>query len=429
MTGDDLAKTPLPSTVEEAVTRVLTLLSSKEKCAMRDTPEDNLTEFHFDLRLAIGDSLGLSNGQNKDLIKSCVDLVGGPTSDESDVVTECLDQASIIIKGAWNALWGNPMGFHQMRYCLPFDHPTCGTNVDRWSWSEHIPRSACLDCEPDRELDEVMREVRHSETGGTVWQRRVAIDGKSAWARPSTLTIRGRIKDMSSGAGLRGWRIAVFVEAPAQEEMSGEYMARVRSSFFGMGGVTTGPDGTFSLMVASKDLRRGQGLQLRIYPPHPILLVAIHRIPEPSSIKEGLDLSIDPNRVIVPRETSVELHGYYLHGFEQSYFVPCPGGVLAAHERPPELGVTWVEFSPPSQGDLYTTLMEVSRETIAWVHWRGLLIGPGGYGHLGTADHKLLVEEILEAKIYTPWWTGARHGARRREMHRSRWKRMWRRDV
>lgn len=59
-----------PKTKEEAVKRILSILSDKDKDDLRNTPKAELGMFHFSLGMFIRNELGLWKG-NKELSEDC----------------------------------------------------------------------------------------------------------------------------------------------------------------------------------------------------------------------------------------------------------------------------------------------------------------------------------------------------------------------
>ena len=82
-----------PRTLEEAVRVHLLTMTQKEKEMVRNTPENDLIDFHFIWGLNIRNEFGLWEG-NDDLIKSCR---------ESDPDRACM----AIIKAVWKTLQDN----------------------------------------------------------------------------------------------------------------------------------------------------------------------------------------------------------------------------------------------------------------------------------------------------------------------------------
>lgn len=88
------AKKEWPRTVEEAVDRLLSLMSEEDKQSLKNTPEKDLIMFHFGLGAYIRNEFGLWQG-NTELLKSC--------EKESNFVHPD-DSSSIIIEALWKRL-------------------------------------------------------------------------------------------------------------------------------------------------------------------------------------------------------------------------------------------------------------------------------------------------------------------------------------
>ncbi|KKN52045.1 hypothetical protein LCGC14_0616530 [marine sediment metagenome] len=88
------AKKELPRTVEEAVDRLLSLISEEDKQSLKNTPEKDLIMFHFGLGEYIRNEFGFWQG-NSELLKS--------REKESNFVHPD-DSSSIIIEALWKKL-------------------------------------------------------------------------------------------------------------------------------------------------------------------------------------------------------------------------------------------------------------------------------------------------------------------------------------
>jgi hypothetical protein len=104
--------------------------------------------------------------------------------------------------------------------------------------------------------------------------------------------------------------------------------------------------------------------------------------------------------------------GYWTPGFESSKFVPCADSIL--HVPAPLLPgkqlvspSAWAEFVPsvkwpqkmPAQASVPT---DRYRNPTYFVVWRGVLKGPGQYGHLGVSDFSMLVDSVLAVSSLGP---------------------------
>lgn len=100
-----------------------------------------------------------------------------------------------------------------------------------------------------------------------------------------------------------------------------------------------------------------------------------------------------------------EFTGLYRGGFELSQFRPCPGSVKdSTLANQLEGKRIWLEVTEEA-AERYRARVPPPTDTIIvnqgegpWFHVRvkGMLTGPGYYGHLGASDYELRVEEILD---------------------------------
>ena len=103
---------------------------------------------------------------------------------------------------------------------------------------------------------------------------------------------------------------------------------------------------------------------------------------------------------------SGEFRGHYAFGFEESRFVPCldsalgPEGVLLPGEHLVEPSA-WVEFSKTAQRQplKWPGLGDHHYYARYYVAWRGTLIGPGMYGHMGVSSFAFVVDSVLEVRL------------------------------
>ncbi|MES9902820.1 MAG: DUF6794 domain-containing protein [Sedimenticola sp.] len=86
MDMEQLANPGLPKTVNEAVERLVDILSTEEKLGFAATAKDDLINHHFGLGLSIRSGFGLHTG-NPELLESCG--VSHP-DDASMVILEAL---------------------------------------------------------------------------------------------------------------------------------------------------------------------------------------------------------------------------------------------------------------------------------------------------------------------------------------------------
>jgi len=106
----------------------------------------------------------------------------------------------------------------------------------------------------------------------------------------------------------------------------------------------------------------------------------------------------------VRRVTGI-FRGRYTPGFEASEFVPCkadawfiPTDSLATYPYDAKNAwVTWSTFRnpelkwPPAPKDEYGN-------PVYYVRWRGTVVGPGRYGHMGVAPFQFFVDSVFELR-------------------------------
>jgi len=81
-----------PETVDNLVNDLLTRLSEDDKKRIKETPKEDLRDFHFNIGVDIRNTYGLW-GTNKKLVKQTVGIFGHPD-----------DVSSIIIEKLWERL-------------------------------------------------------------------------------------------------------------------------------------------------------------------------------------------------------------------------------------------------------------------------------------------------------------------------------------
>lgn len=95
---------PGPTTLDDAVTLLLSTLSEEEKESLRATPREELILYHFSLGLYIRNQFGLWQG-NDELLRSCYPEVADPYLRE--IVMHDPDGASSrIIEALWERVRG-----------------------------------------------------------------------------------------------------------------------------------------------------------------------------------------------------------------------------------------------------------------------------------------------------------------------------------
>jgi hypothetical protein len=103
------------------------------------------------------------------------------------------------------------------------------------------------------------------------------------------------------------------------------------------------------------------------------------------------------------RNVSGTFRGYYTPGFESSEFVPCaadawflPSDSLQSERYPRRRA--WARFRRGSVPDNFKWPRAPEDDfgnSTYYVHWRGTVIGPGHYGHMGISPFEIHVDRVL----------------------------------
>jgi hypothetical protein len=103
---------------------------------------------------------------------------------------------------------------------------------------------------------------------------------------------------------------------------------------------------------------------------------------------------------IPTRDVRINWRGWYSEGFELSRFWPCPTDSVALEVR--RYGNVlrrgaWVAVDNPWGADNLGRMVDHPRTggRRGFVHWSGILRGPGDYGHGGVATYHLTVDSIF----------------------------------
>jgi len=125
-----------------------------------------------------------------------------------------------------------------------------------------------------------------------------------------------------------------------------------------------------------------------------------------------LDLRVPPGICAEPAysERSGIFRGYWTPGFESSAFVPCADSALGV--RAPLLPgkrffrpAAWAEVAPGAVRRMsWPRDAPVSADGNAtyFVVWRGVLKGPGTYGHLGGSEFSMAVDSVISVRPRGP---------------------------
>ena len=105
------------------------------------------------------------------------------------------------------------------------------------------------------------------------------------------------------------------------------------------------------------------------------------------------------------RRITGEFRGFYAREFEGSEFRPCwsdawfvTGDALMI--LPLDQRRAWVTLAEHARGKV--TLPDVPRDRFGrqryYVRWRGTVVGPGAYGHMGASPFEFVVDTVLEVR-------------------------------
>ena len=108
------------------------------------------------------------------------------------------------------------------------------------------------------------------------------------------------------------------------------------------------------------------------------------------------------------REVTRTFAGHYTPGFESSEFIPCPGSVWVLPEDSLGTGPSraWVTWPLALRTDTSFVWPDAPKD--AWgnstyyVRWRGTMVGPGRYGHLGGSPFEFRLDTVFEIKRPSP---------------------------
>ncbi len=95
----DAEQAPWPTSVDEAVDRLLADMQDEDTAALRAMSEDDLIDLHFGLGMYIRNAFGLWQG-NKALLASCAEAEGGSGFIDPD------DASGVIIEALWRRVRG-----------------------------------------------------------------------------------------------------------------------------------------------------------------------------------------------------------------------------------------------------------------------------------------------------------------------------------
>ncbi len=102
------------------------------------------------------------------------------------------------------------------------------------------------------------------------------------------------------------------------------------------------------------------------------------------------------------RQVSRIFTGHYTPGFESSKFVPCANDAWF-------VPTDSLDLYPYDAKEAWVTWRDAANQQVKWpdaprdeyknptyyVRWRGTLVGPGRYGHLGVSPFQFFVDSVL----------------------------------
>jgi hypothetical protein len=117
------------------------------------------------------------------------------------------------------------------------------------------------------------------------------------------------------------------------------------------------------------------------------------------------DVTVDRTqcRLAVPDTLRGQFRGHWSVGFEESRFVPCAGTIDSARVRPDSDWI-WAVWADQSEGRWPEPMPAPDTSDYGdryYVEARGLLHGPGDFGHLGVSAYQLEVERLVQVRSPT----------------------------
>lgn len=126
-----------------------------------------------------------------------------------------------------------------------------------------------------------------------------------------------------------------------------------------------------------------------------------------------LDIRVPPNTCVEPpySERRGIFRGFYTPGFESSGFLPCADSTLGvtAPLLPGKrlFGTTaWADFAPAVRNQHIDWPKDAPKDAYDnetyFVVWRGVLKGPGQYGHMGVSAFSMVVDSVISVGVKKP---------------------------
>ena len=106
------------------------------------------------------------------------------------------------------------------------------------------------------------------------------------------------------------------------------------------------------------------------------------------------------------RRVAGTFRGFWTPGFESSEFVPCgsdawfvPGDSLRTEPYDERRAWAWLrEGSIPEDFEWPAATEDRFGNPTFYVHWRGTIVGPGRYGHMGVSPFEIQVDSVIELR-------------------------------
>jgi hypothetical protein len=107
------------------------------------------------------------------------------------------------------------------------------------------------------------------------------------------------------------------------------------------------------------------------------------------------------------REVAGTFRGHYTPGFESSEFIPCPSDAWflpgdSLDTYPYDARRAWATWPRDRRMNSFTAWPDVPADSWGnpryYVRWRGTVVGPGQYGHMGVSPFEFRLDSILEVR-------------------------------
>jgi hypothetical protein len=218
-----------------------------------------------------------------------------------------------------------------------------------------------------------------------------SVSHAQAGARPRAASVSGVVRDSTSRAIVE--KAAVCALMPTRASPYVSRCARVDTA--GVYRIDSLPPGALQLSVSCETLR-GLGKSLAV----DTMVVGDSGLFRHDWLVSTVGCDPRPLR----RVTGI-FSGHYTTGFEASDFIPCaedgwfiPGDSLDSYSI--NLRRAWATWSAGVDAGL--AWPDVPRDSYGYsryyVTWRGTVVGPGRYGHLGAALFEIRVDSILTVR-------------------------------